>query len=232
MENDPRNRRPSSPKGAPKAWSLKKSEAKALLTEGVWTPDAEFSDTICDAYVSDRGELLLLLKQSRSVLYASRAEEKAYLDALLKLPFSTHVLEGLLPQGPRFIEAVPGLIDDLAKMLKMPRESLDGSFESLEVLEAALKKKIRPRKRILEVPNLFAGIVAYTGEVGRKLTNGRWHLNEVHGGIWEPYVMFDNDSDYLNPFLETYKSIVERRYGGLMLASLVSAHTSRRLRHV
>jgi hypothetical protein len=232
MENDPRNRRSSSPKGTPKGWFLKKSEAKALLKEGVWTPDAEFSATACDAYVSDRGELLLLLKHGRSVLYESYRAVVERQDALLKLPPLNHVLEGLLPQGPRFIEAVPGLIDDLAKLLKMPRESLDGSFESLEVLEETLKKKIRPRKRILEVPNLFAGIVAYTGEVGRKLTNGRWHLNEVHGGIWEPYVMFDNDSDYLNPFLETYKSIVERRYGGLMLASLVSAHTSRRLRHV
>lgn len=232
MENDPRNRRPSGPKGAPKSWSLKKSEAKALLKEGVWTPDPEYSNTICDAYVSDQGELLLFLHQTRSVLYASRQAVVERHAAMLKLPPVNHVLEGLLPQGPHFIEAVPGLIDDLAKKLKLPRELLDGSFESLDVLENALNKKIRPRKRILEIPNLFAGIVAYTGEVGRTLTNGRWHLNEVHGGIWEPYVMFDNDSDYLNPFLETYKNIVEHRRGGLMLASLVSAHTSRRLKPV
>ncbi|MBK9264012.1 MAG: hypothetical protein IPM54_29945 [Polyangiaceae bacterium] len=231
MENDPRNRRPSSPKGTPKGWSIKKSEAKALLAEGHWTPDPDFSSTICDAFVSERGELLMLLKQGRSVLYASRAEEKAFVDAISKSP-ATHVLEGLLPQGPQFIEAVPGLVDELAVRLQLPRESLDGSLDSLDVVEEALLKKIRPRSRILEIPNLFASIIAYTGEVGRKLTGGHWHLNEVHGGIWEPYILFDNDSNYLNPFLEPYKSIAERRRGGLMLKALVVAHTSTALKHV
>jgi hypothetical protein len=232
MENDPRNRRPSSPKGTPKGWFLKKSEAESLLTDGQWTPDPEFTDSSCNAFVSDRGELLLVLNGRRSVLYESRAEEKAYLDQLKKLPAPTHVLEGLLPQGPHFIEAVPALVNELAEKLGLPREALDNSLESLDVVEKAIKAKIRPRKRILEIPNLFAAIIAYTGEVGRALTGGRWQLNEVHGGIWEPYVLFDNDHDYLNPFFETYRNIVERKYGGLMLVPLVVAHTSNRLQHV
>ena len=221
MENDPRLRRPSSPKGSPKGWSLKKSEAKALLAEGNWTPDPEFSDAICDAYVSDRGELLLFLHQTRSILYESR---KALVEALAesaKRPPSQHVLEGLLPQGPHFIEAVPGLVDELAKQLKLPREALDNTRESLDVVEEALRKRIRPRSRILEIPNLFAAIVAYTGEVARHVTGGHWRLNEVHGGIWEPYIFFDNDSDYVNPFLEPYKSIVESKRGGLLLRVLI-----------
>lgn len=232
MENDPRNRRPSSPRGTPKGWSIKKSEVKTLLAEGQWTPDPEFTDPNCDAFVSDRGELLLVLNGSRSVLYASRSEEKAFLDELRKLPAPTHVLEGLLPQGPHFIEAIPALIDELAQKLGLPREALDNSLESLDVVEKAIKAKIRPRKRILEIPNLFAAIVAYTGEVGRVLTGGRWQLNEVHGGIWEPYVLFGDNNDYLNPFFETYRNIVERRPGGLMLVPLVVAHTSNRLQHV
>ncbi|MBK9265487.1 MAG: hypothetical protein IPM54_37585 [Polyangiaceae bacterium] len=126
-----------------------------------------------------------------------------------------------MPQGPHFIEAVPGLVDELAKQLKLPREALDNTRESLDVVEEALKKRIRPRSRILEIPNLFAAIVAYTGEVARHVTGGHWHLNEVHGGIWEPYVMYDNDSDYVNPFFEPYKSIVERRRGGLLLFALI-----------
>jgi hypothetical protein len=225
MENDPRNRRPSSPKGKPKAWLIKKSEAKAVLAEGKWIPDPEFSGTGCDAFVSDRGEVLLVIENSRSVLYESRQKLVERQEQIKKLPYSTHVLEGLLPQGPRFIEAIPELIDALAKQLKIPREALDKSFDSLTLVEQALSK-IRPRQKILELPNLFAGIIAYTGEVYREMTGGEWRLNEVHGGIWEPYVHAD-DREYLNPFLEPYKDIVERRRGGIMLKPLVSASLPR-----
>ena len=225
MQNDPRLRRPSTPKGAPKGWSIKKSEAIELLKEGVWMPDPEFTAGSGDAFVSDQGELLLLQHRGKSVLYASRADEKEYLDDLLKRPPPTHVLEGLLPQGPHFIEAIPGLVDELAKTLGIAREKLDGSLESLELVQKALNTKFRPRKRILEIPNLFAAIVAYTGEVARILTNGRWHLNEVHGGIWEPYILFD-DGDNMNPFLEPYRDIVEPRRGGIRLVPIVVGQTS------
>ena len=232
MENDPRLRRPATPKGAPKGWSVKKSEAKALLAEGQWTLDPEFSATAGDAFVSDLGELLLFHNEGRSVLYESRKALQAYLAESAKRPPSQHVLEGLLPQGPHFIEAVPGLVDELAKLLKLPREALDNTPQSLDLVEEALRKKVRPRKRILEIPHLFAAIVAYTGEVARHVTGGRWHLNEVHGGIWEPYVMFDNDSDYVNPFLEPYKSIHESRRGGLLLSCLIPVPGPPRLRFV
>jgi hypothetical protein len=139
-----------------------------------------------------------------------------------KRPRSTHILEGLLPQGPRFIEAVPSLIDELAGHLKLPRESLDGSFESLHVVDAALKK-IRPRKRILETPNFFAGIVAYTGEVMRKRTGGKWKLMEVADNIHEPYIDIDfKQGLYLNTFLEASKVLHEQKRGGLSLAAIVS----------
>jgi hypothetical protein len=225
MENDPRNRRPSSPKGKPKGWLIKKSEAKQLMAEGSWTPDPEHNETVWTAYVSDRGELLLLVPRGRSILYASRQEFMANMAEFRKLPAPTHVLEGLLPQGAGFIEAIPALIDALAKRLKIPREALDNSFDSLTLVEQALVK-VRPRQKILEIPNLFAGIIAYTGEVYRQMTGGQWRLNEVHGGIWEPYV-HANDGAYLCPFLEPYKDISERRRGGIMLKPLVSVSLPR-----
>ena len=222
MENDPRDRRPSNAKGWAKCWSVKKSEVKAVLAEGNWTLDPEFSSVGADAYVSDRGELLLVHSNSRSVLYASREELIKKEEESSKRPRSTHVLEGLLPQGPHFIEAVPALIDELAGHLKLPRESLDGSFESLHVVDAALKK-VRPRKRILETPNFFAGIVAYTGEVMRKRTGGTWMLFEVAGDIHEPYIDVDFSKGlYLNTFLEASKVLHEQKRGGLSLAAIVS----------
>ena len=217
MKNDPRNRRPDNAKGWAKAWSVTKSEAKALLAEGGWARDPENDSAyVCEAYVSDQGELLLLMKHGRSILYASRAELNQKREESSKRPPPTHVLEGLLPQGPHFIEAVPALVDELAVYLKLPRKSLDGSFESMYLVDDALKK-IRPRRRVFETPNFFAGIVAYIGEVLRKESGGHWMLEEVAGGIYEPYIDIDlREGIYLNPFLEPYKFIYEGKRGGLV----------------
>jgi hypothetical protein len=222
MKNDPRNRRPTNAKGYAKGWSLRKSEVKALLAEETWTLDPENTVPFSwDAYVSDRGELLLAFVSGKGVLYASRKELMEISAERHKGPRSFHMLEGRLPQGPHFIEAVPSLLDELAGLLKMPRESLDTSFESLHLVDAALKK-IRPRKRILEIPNLYPGLIAYAGEVMRKETAGYWKLTEIHGGIFEPYIFFGppGSFQYLNPWLETYKAIAE--LGRLSLAAIVA----------
>jgi hypothetical protein len=224
MKNDPRNRPPVNAKGHPTSWDVNKSEVKALLSEENWTPDPDFTGIGCAGYVSERGELLLIYSSGSGALYASRKEvvEKWEENKRRGSPNSHHVLEGLLPQGPHFIEAVPSLIDELAQHLKLPRESLDGSYDSLRLVDAALKK-VRPRKRILETPNFFAGIVAYTGEVLRRESGGIWKLNEVAGGIHEPYVHFGEDyRRYINPFLEPYKAIAEQQRGGLSLAAIVA----------
>jgi hypothetical protein len=205
---------------------IKRSDALALLAQGGWTRDSENDMSyVRDAYVSDRGELLFLMKHGRSIIYESRKAHMEWGEAFDKLPRSTHVLEGLLPQGPHFIEAVPSLVDELAGHLKLPREALDGSFESLHVVDEALKK-IRPRRRILETPNFFAGIIAYTGEVLRKESGGFWKLIEVGGDIHEPYIFLDErEFIYINPFLEPYKAIAEHKRGGLaaIVAGLLMA---------
>jgi hypothetical protein len=220
MKNDPRSRRPSNPKGEITCWRLKESEAKTLLTAESWTPDPEHSGPLEDAYTNERGELLLHWKFKGGTLFASRKEYMADLAEFRKLPRSFHVLEGNLPQGPHFAEAVPALIDGLAQHLKIPREFLDNSFESLHLVDAALKK-IRPKKRILEIPNLFPGLIAYTGEVMRKASGGEWWINEIDGPIYEPYVRYGPGGRYMNPWLELYKSITEP--GRVFLTSIVSA---------
>jgi hypothetical protein len=202
----------------PEGRFVKKSEAKQLLAQGGWTPDLEYTSTGIDGYVSERGELLLFMTRGQSVLYESRKAVFEYGKWVRTLP-STHVLEGLLPQGPHFIEAVPSLIDELAQHLKLPRESLDGTWETLRLIDAALKK-IRPRRRIFETPNLFAGIVAYCGEVLRRHSGGSWVLHEVAGGIHEPYI--NTAHHFLNPFLEPYKEILEYKRGGVSIAGVIA----------
>ncbi|MDI1433968.1 hypothetical protein QHF89_31005 [Polyangium sorediatum] len=157
----------------------------------------------------------------RGTLYASRQELMEKLEELRNRPPERpfHMLEGNLPQGPHFIEAVPSLLDELARTLKIPRESLDSSFDSLYLVEKALKK-IRPKRRILEIPNLFPGLVAYAGEVMRKATGGEWFLTEVGGSIHEPYVRYGPGGRTMNPWLELYKSITEP--GPIALHVLVS----------
>lgn len=222
MENDPRNRRRSTPSDWPKGWLITKAEAKAVLAEGNWARDPENCDQFWEAYVSDRGELLRLRPRGRSTLYASRQELMVKLEELRNRPpeHLHHVLEGNLPQGPHFAEAVPSLIDALAQHLEITRESLDSSFDSLHLIDAALKK-IRPKKRILEIPNLFPGLIAYAGEVMRKASGGDWWINEIHGPIYEPYIRYGPGGRYMNPWLELYRSIVEPRR--LLLTSIVSA---------
>lgn len=198
-----------------------RSEIEALLAEEKWAPDPEHTDLIWTSYVSDRGELLTTFASGNGMLYASCQEVIEKMAARVKEPVrSFHMLEGNLPQGPHFIDAVPSLIDELARVLKIPRESLDGSFDSLYLVEKALKK-IRPKRRILEIPNLFPGLVAYAGEVLRKATGGEWFLTEVGGSIYEPYIRHGPGGRYINPWLELYKSITEP--GGLSLHVIVSA---------
>ena len=219
MKSDPRRRRPTNTKGWAKCWSVKKSEVEALLAEEKWTLDPEHSIPHHPAYVSDRGELLFVSASGKGLLYASRQELMEKSAARASEPQPQHVLEGNLPQGAHFIEAVPSLIDDLARTLEIPRESLDSSFDSLYLVEKALKK-IRPKRRILEITNLFPGLVAYAGEVMRKATGGEWFLTEVGGSIYEPYVRYGPGGRYMDPWLELYKSITEP--GPIALHVLVS----------
>jgi len=228
MSNDPRSRRPVIRKDWPKHWLLTKAEAKALLATENWTIDPE--TYYWDAYVSDKGELLFIKDRGRSQLYESRqALRDAYAENRADTRRSHHCLEGQIPQGPHFIEAVPALIDELAVFLKLPREKLDGTYESLEAVDAALKK-VRPKRRILETPNFFAAIIAYTGEVMRKAVNGVWWLRPAEDGVYEPHVLLEEGKfkDDLNPFVYTYDMITEA--GPISLAVVVSVqvdHVSR-----
>lgn len=107
MDNDPRLRRPTNPKGFPKSWLIKKSEAKAILAEGQWTLDPEHTGAGGGGFVSERGELLLFNLHGRSVLYESRQALEEYHASKAHLPWSQHVLEGMLPQGPRSLKRCP-----------------------------------------------------------------------------------------------------------------------------
>lgn len=226
MKTDPRSRRPSNGKDWPMFWDVTKAEVKALMAEGTWTRDPDNCDPyLCEAYVSERGEFLRVRPTGRGQLYASRQAFMAKLEELRNRPPErySHVLEGNLPQGPHFAEAVPSLIDELARTLKIPRESLDNSFDSLRLVDDALKK-IRPKKRILEIPNLFPGLIAYAGEVMRKASGGEWWINEISettGPMYEPYVRYGPGGRYMNPWLEIYKSITEP--GRVFLTAIVSA---------
>jgi hypothetical protein len=220
MKSDPRKRRPS--KVWCKSWLVTKSEAKTLLADENWTRDPENDDLLLrTAYVSDRGELLLYYQRGHNILVASRNEYMERKSERSGRTGAYHMLEGRLHQGPHFIEAVPALIDELAGILKIPRESLDTSFESLHLVDAVLKK-IRPREWILEIPNLYPGLIAYAGEVMRKETGGRWKLIEVHGGIFEPYIDFGPpSSQYVDPFSGIFW-VIAWRHQRFSLAAIVA----------
>jgi len=207
MKDDPRKRPSMTPEGAPKGWYLLESDAKALIRRENWKLDQGLSDHILwQTYVSDRGELLVMRRRGASILYASRDEVLEQRGKSDRDPFNPHPLDGLLPQGARFIEAVPALIDELAKLLAIPRDALDGSIESLELIDAAVSK-IRPLRRILYTPNLFAGVVAYVGEVMRKKVDGTWKLGDWGGGTYDPRI--ETSENDLNPWLVPHILMIE-----------------------
>lgn len=68
------------------------------------------------------------------------------------------------------------------------------------------------------VCRLVCNFVTALDEEARPLRifcSGRRQVNEVSGGIWEPYIRFD-ENDSMNPFFEPYRDIMERLRGGLV----------------
>ncbi|MBI3911833.1 MAG: hypothetical protein HY320_13000 [Armatimonadetes bacterium] len=123
--------------------------------------------------------------------------------------WGAHVLEGHLPGGSSFPDCVPGLIDQLALRLRIPREQMDGSLDSLEVVDATLRRMEDAEGIAPDDPDLIAPVVAYVGEVLRKAVDGEWEMvfDKEHQ-VWEPYIVDKRGRRY-NPWLEPCKALLE-----------------------
>ncbi len=93
------------------------------------------------------------------------------------------VARTLLPPIDDFLRDVEALASSLGPRLRIPDELLDGTPESLDAVDEALKR-IPWAKR--QVPDLVTPLVAYLGEVMRRGSGGRWSKSQSPGHENEP----------------------------------------------
>jgi len=192
--------------GKLKSRSLTAKQVQELLKKPGWAPDPELSSGgSSPAYKHSDGRILVVFENGKGKLGESR-------EALLKLITAVgqqkpvHLLSGRLPQGKEFVTEVPKLIDQLAMNLGIPRNELDKSEGSLDIVDKAIKR-IGRRKSMK--PEVFAPLVAYVGEVIRQAVGGEWELRlAADGETWEPWIVRQNSRDH-PPFAIVFRELYE-----------------------
>ena len=111
----------------------------------------------------------------------------------------------LLPPIADFLRDVEAHAKSLGPRIGVADEALDGTPESLDAVDKALKK-IPWAKR--QVPDLVTPLVAYVGEVMRKASGGRWTTSPSAGHENEPFVT-GRDGRRCQPFAVVFLPMVE-----------------------
>jgi hypothetical protein len=111
----------------------------------------------------------------------------------------------LLPPVAEFIRDVEAHAKSLGPRLRVSDEVLDGTPESLDAVDKALKK-IPWAKR--QVPDLVTPLVAYLGEVIRKGTGGEWSTSTARGHENEPMIT-TRGGGLFQPFASVFIPMVE-----------------------
>jgi len=187
--------------------NLNAKKLRELLSHPNWTLNDELTDLLrattndtktgACVYSDPDGQVIHVYSRAheRGLLYLDRND---FVSRLTKLRThveafraqygdSMHILEGHFLYGEDFPQYVPALLDQIPTLFKVPREALDHSWESLDLLTR--KVKHMGRQRALE-PQYFAPIVAYIGECIRALVKGEWLMvrSWQMPAIWEPCV--------------------------------------------
>jgi hypothetical protein len=194
---------PESPPSLP----LKRAQVRELLESLPCEPDPELTDPIfhMDAYRVPNGKLLFVIKRGRGVLYESR---QAYIDYEREcIAYNSnpgHMFDELMPgRDVTFLADVPQLVDSLAEKLCIPRDKLDGSIDSMRLVDRRSRRDPRGT-----TPELYPELVAYVGEVMRAQTGGRWEnvVAESDGETLEPWVVGPDGRRY-NPFIVVARAL-------------------------
>jgi hypothetical protein len=120
-------------------------------------------------------------------------------------------LEDVSLIGEELIAAIPTLIQDLPRLLKIDPQILDKSVASLERIDRAIRHK---GKRNCLKPDIFPALIAYFGEVIRQATNGHWEIRSTtdHGEPFdEPWIVVAN-GNCLRPHVVIDTELYETRF--------------------
>jgi len=215
----------------PKSQVLAAKAVRELLKDPLWVKDQELSSTFGSdsVYVHPNGQALDVGARGRGRLFKSQEE---FLQAIqryeeIRKLGARHILKGRLIYGQDFIDHIPELIDLLAENFKIPRNELDMSADSLKKVEA--KAKRFGREKCL-LPEYFAPLAAYIGEMMRQEINGRWVmiLSPQDKETWEPWIV-DSKDLYCNSFSSLYDMFAE---GGIAIYGYAEFAVKLRRPHV
>lgn len=195
----------------PKSEHITKREAEKLLASDEWEEDREMATVIgLKSYRNSRGQsLIMLFGRSGADLCDQRDALLDYYRSARQEP-PKHLLVGRFPYDQSFPDAVPRLVDELSDTIGIQRTVLDGSEQSLDVVETAVRR-IGYQQFLSE--KRFASLVAYIGEVIRLATNGQWYMRQS-GNVWEPWIK-GSDGRLHPPFAIVYKELIRGRSGSI-----------------
>jgi hypothetical protein len=195
--------------------NLSMKETRELL-KLAWVRDEELSaGSGSDARVLPDGRVILVLQTGGSgTLYPSR-ESLAELNrrcaetvreiAEKRAKGIVHPAQELLPPIDDFLRDVEAHAKSLGPRLRIPDAVLDGTPESLDAVDKALKR-IPWAKR--QVPDLVTPLVAYLGEVMRKGSGGRWSTSQSPGHENEPMITASGGRLF-QPFASVFIPMIE-----------------------
>jgi hypothetical protein len=196
---------------------LRKASVKEVreLCKLPWVHDPALSTDACEARVLPDGRVLMYLAPGEKAnLFPTRASaeeaHREYLESCRKAveerakPFVDPSVT-LLPPVADFLRDVAAHAKSLGPRLHIPDDVLDGTPESLDAVDKALKKIPWAQR---QVPDLVTPLVAYLGEVIRKATGGTWSTSTAPGHENEPMIT-TRGGNLVQPFASVFLPMVE-----------------------
>jgi hypothetical protein len=210
----------------PKMIRLEADQIYQLLQSSRWDRDDEQLKVIMDAkhnkrhktfeavYVNEQTDEVLLEYEYGWAYLFSRASFEGFVNKLRRTRAAyesgsrfQHILAGKFPYGVNFPTQVMSLCQQLPRLMELPPDDLDFTFDSLKSFDRVLSDA--DIDEALEAP-IFPALVAYCGEVLRRTIQGEWDMRnaEKYADIWEPWVR-SADGASIDVGFAVYKSLEE-----------------------
>jgi hypothetical protein len=166
----------------PRAQKLSAEEAERLLA-GAVSPDEALSKllqvskvgVLADGRAVVVADERFVLADDRFHAYPSIDELRTYAENFYSSTPPSEYLANHLPSGEAFLQNFDVVVSRLAGLLDLDARRLDGSLESVTLLDSAI---VGDLDRAFE-PEVYECLVGYLGEVLRRSVDGDWTSRAV-----------------------------------------------------